>query len=296
MDGDTKRVFCSDADSGTTRCWEGLNPEVLALIFVRIPPEQVLQAIQLVCKSWREVIAGPYCWTDIDVEQWCRRCCSADSNDTIVRRLVRRSRGTVRMLSAYKLSDSAFSYVANCGRCLTVLKIPMSEVTDRIVEKHAESLSNVAVLDISYCLKITCIGISALGKHCKCLVHLGRNMPPPDFEWPPNVSSQVDDGEAMVIADTMPGLRQLELGYGRFGDRGLDAILTKCLSLTHLDIQGCLGVKLKGDIEEKLNRLVVFWRPWEAIVYDVQSSDDGDNAEEDTSESSFSDSEQSENT
>ncbi|XP_042507847.1 F-box protein FBW2-like [Macadamia integrifolia] len=300
MDGERKRV-CSDADSGgdnrydgcgRSGLWEGLDPEILALIFVRIPAEQLVGEVQLVCKSWREAIAGPYCWTNIDVEQWCRRCSNTDVSDCLVRRLVRRSRGTVRLLSAYKLGDSGFSYVANCGRYLKVLKIPMSEVTDRIVEKHAESLSKVVFLDISYCLKITCKGLAALGMHCKSLVHLRRNMPPPELQWPAQVASQVDDEEAMVIADTMPGLCELELGYGRFGDCGLDAILTKCQSLTHLDILGCWSVKLEGDLEEKCQSLAFFKSPWDAND-DLSVSEDGSDAEEDASVFSPSDSEQS---
>ncbi|XP_043718090.1 F-box protein FBW2-like [Telopea speciosissima] len=305
MNRESKSV-CSDAgsgaDTGNDGCgrsgwWEGLSPEILALIFVRIPAEELVQEVQLVCKSWRETIAGPYCWTDIDVEKWCRRCSSTDVTDCLVRRLVRRSRDSVRLLSAYKLGDSGFSYVANYGRCLKVLKIPMSEVTDRIVEKHAESLSKVALLDISYCLKITCKGLAALGMHCKSLVRLRRNMPPPpppELQFPAAPEPQVDDGEAMVIADSMPGLCELELGYGRFRDRGLDAILTKCQSLTHLDIQGCWNVKLEGNLEEKCGRLAVFKSPWDANFDDLPLSDDGSDAEEDeASEFSPLDSEQS---
>nr|DAD44257.1 TPA_asm: hypothetical protein HUJ06_002487 [Nelumbo nucifera] len=126
----------------------------------------------------------------------------------------------------------------------------MSDVTDKMVEKHAESLAMVTVLDISYCLKISSKGLEALGKHCKALTHLKRNMPPPEWEQLAVEvdAAKMDDGEAMIIADTMPKLRHLELGFGRFSDRGLDAIFTKCRALTHLDIQGCWSVKLEGDL------------------------------------------------
>ena len=128
------------------------------------------------------------------------------------------------------------------GRFLKVLKIPMSEVTDNMVEKHAVSLANMTVLDISYCLKITCKGLEAFGKNCKALVHLRRNMPPPELV--PTYNVKPDVSEALTIADTMPGLQHLELGYGRFTDVGLEAIFAKCKALTHLDIQGCWSVKL----------------------------------------------------
>ena len=53
--------------------WEGLNPEILALIFTRIPAEQRIVVLSLVCKSWSQCLCGPYCWADIDIEQWCRK-------------------------------------------------------------------------------------------------------------------------------------------------------------------------------------------------------------------------------
>lgn len=230
----------------------GLNPEILALIFVRIPADMMVRSVPLVCKPWREAVAGSYCWTDIDVEDWCRRRKDNNSHsvDSVVRKLVRRSKSTFKRLSTYGLGYSGFSFVANCGRCLKVLEIPMSEITDLMVLKHAESLENLTELDISYCLRITSNGIETFGKQCKSLVHLKRNMPPPDWG-----SVKTDDSEAVGIADTMSGLRGLELGYGRFGDSGLNAILCNCKELNQLDIRGCLRVELIGDLEEKCERL-----------------------------------------
>ncbi|CAL5380060.1 unnamed protein product [Camellia sinensis] len=286
MGSNKKKVGCGGGEEGR---WEGLNPEVLAQIFVRIEAEERVNTVGLVCRSWLEAVAGPYCWTDIDIEQWCRR-----SNrpphlvDSAVRKLVRRSKCTFTRLSAYKLSDSAFSFIANCARYLKVLQIPMSEVTDKVVEKHAGSLVNITVLDISYCLKITCKGLTYFGKKCKSLIHLKRNMPPPEWENPTQVvTSKIDDSEAMIIADTMTGLRHLQLGFGRFGDHGLDSILTKCKELTHLDIQGCWNVEMEGELEDKCKRLAVFKSPW-LDDYEDEGSSETDGSGADTSDQSSS--------
>uniref|UniRef100_A0A5B7B6F1 Putative F-box protein FBW2-like n=1 Tax=Davidia involucrata TaxID=16924 RepID=A0A5B7B6F1_DAVIN len=164
----------------------------------------------------------------------------------------------------------------------------MSDVTDLMVEKHAESLVNVTVLDISYCLKITYKGLEAFGKHCKSLIHLKRNMPPPAWETPTKVvASKIDDREAMIIAGKMMGLHHLELGFGHFGDYGLDAIFTKCKALTHLDIQGCWSVELEGDLEDKCERLVVFKSPW-FDDYDNRCSSDNDSSGADAGEETSS--------
>ena len=88
-------------------------------------------------------------------------------------------------------------------------------------------------------------------------------MPPP--EWKSPVEGNVlhsDDSEAMVIANTMSGLQRLELGFGSFGDAGLDSILTKCRALSYLDIQGCWNVKLEGDLESRCMQLEFFSGLW----------------------------------
>lgn len=145
-------------------------------------------------------------------------------------------------------------------RCLKVLQIPMSEVSDKMVEKHA--VATLTVLDISYCLRITSKGLKAVGKSCKFLIQLKRNMPPLELEETEKRAKKMDDGEAMAIANTMPGLNRLELAYGRFGDHGLNAILTNCKALTRLDIEGCLYVELNGDLEQRCGQLMDFKPPW----------------------------------
>ncbi|XP_022733958.1 F-box protein FBW2-like [Durio zibethinus] len=177
-------------------------------------------------------VLGPFCWADTDIQECCRsRYLPVEYVNSAVRKLVRRSKGTFRLLSAFRLGDTGFAFAANCGRYLKVLEIPTSEVNDKIVEKFAESLANLTVLDISYCLKITHVGIEAVGKNCKSLIQLKRNMPPPELERFSSIL-KLDDREAMVVADTMPLLQDLQLGFGCFGDFGLYAILAenKCHS------------------------------------------------------------------
>lgn len=96
------------------RCWAGLNPELLALIFVRVKPvDEMVRLVPLVCRPWREVLAGPDCWAHIDVERWCRRSAKTPAIDSVVRKLVLRSRGTLRTLSAYKIGYSAFFHACS---------------------------------------------------------------------------------------------------------------------------------------------------------------------------------------
>ncbi|KVI05226.1 F-box protein FBW2-like [Cynara cardunculus var. scolymus] len=260
-----KRVVVSSSETTAVvveqlRGWEGLNPEILALIFVRIPADAMVRGVPFVCKPWMEVVAGPYCWHDIDVEAWCRRrdVSRAVDVDFVVKKLVRRSKFTVQRLSAYRLGESGFFLVSICGRSLKVLQSPMSSITDYMVIKHIKPLPNLKLLDISHCYKITHKGIAAFGNHCKSLIHLKRRMPPLLDED----CSPIDDSEAKTIATTMVSLQRIELCFGRFGDMGISEIVTKCKSLTHLDIEGSCNVELNyGDLKEICESLEHFRCP-----------------------------------
>ncbi|KAI3974794.1 hypothetical protein MKX01_028054 [Papaver californicum] len=159
-----------------------------------------------------------------------------------------------------------------------------------MVEKHVTSFAKLTFLDISNCLWITCRGLEILGNNCKSLTSLRRNMPPPDWkEAEKTLHAKVNDGEAMVIADTVEALSHLELCYGRFVNLGLDALLTKCKNLIHLEILGSVCVRLDGDLLDRYERLAVFRGPCDD--FDAYSKDDGDDDEAAVS-SSDSDSDQ----
>ncbi|KAH7655649.1 RNI-like protein [Dioscorea alata] len=271
-------VVRREAGEKRRRWSEGMSPEVLALIFSRFPADELLRAVPFVCKSWHEAVAGPYCWSEIEIEAWCRRVNRTDVIDFAVRKLVRRSSGTLRRLSAYRIGDSGFAYAASFGKLLNVLRIPVSEMSSVTVEKYAGSLSLLTVLDISYCLNLNARSIKVFGNNCRCLIHLRRNMPPPEVELNQgnHVGSREDEEEALAVANTMPKLEQLELAFGRFSDHGLDAILTKCKALQKLDIRGCWNVRLDGDVGLRCDSIRSFRDPWEDEYAAVDANGDDD--------------------
>ncbi|XP_042448972.1 F-box protein FBW2-like [Zingiber officinale] len=255
--------------------WSELTAEVLASIFSLIPTDELARTMSFVCRSWRDVLAEPYCWSIVNLEDWCRRVDRTDVIDFVVRQLVRRSRGTIRRLSVYHLGDSGFVHAASC-RSLGVLEMPVSFVSDKMVKKHESLLANLTLLDISHCANITAGGIEVLGKNCKGLVDLRRNMAPPEITHDDDLPSLVDEGEAMAVANSMVGLRHLELSYGRFSDKGLVAILSNCTALAFLEIRGCWCVRLAGDVEPMCQRIETFFDPWENHIFleDDDSSED----------------------
>lgn len=127
MEGESSKRACVKVENDVVGGrWDELNPEILASIFVRIVPAEVMvRTVALVCRSWMEAVAGPYCWAEIDLENWCRKCCIANNFhliDPLVRKIIRRSRFTFRRLSTYRLGNVGFSFAANwyCSSCCFV--------------------------------------------------------------------------------------------------------------------------------------------------------------------------------
>ncbi|MBA0597282.1 hypothetical protein Gorai_007093, partial [Gossypium raimondii] len=120
---------------------------------------------------------------------------------------------------------------------LRVLRVPHSKINDSIVEQTAPRLSTVTFLDLSYCPKIGAQAIEAIGKHCKLLVTLCRNM-----YFLDSAGKDEPEDEANAIAATMPRLKHLELGFHNISTECVLNIISSCPQLEHLDINGCLTV------------------------------------------------------
>ncbi|KAG0480357.1 hypothetical protein HPP92_010928 [Vanilla planifolia] len=228
------------------RAWEELIPDALGLIFRNLSLQEMLTVVPRVCKSWNRVATGPYCWQEIDLEDWSRRA-DPEQIDRMLHLLVRWSCGSFRRLAVSGLpNDSLFSFIANHASSLLSLELPRSEMSDVVVEQLAAKLSTITFLDISSCKKIGARALEAFGKHCRSLVSLRRTMHP--LEVANNVSQ---DDEAHAIAISMPKLRHIELAYVLLSTKGVLDILTHCKELEFLDIRGCWNVKLEEKLLEE---------------------------------------------
>ncbi|MFQ6642280.1 hypothetical protein Gotur_017156 [Gossypium turneri] len=93
------------------RHWDQLPPDVLGLIFTNLSLQELLTVIPCVCKSWSKAVTGPYCWQDIDLDEWSCRC-RPHQLDRMLRMLVTRSNGSLRNLHVAGLqNDSNFSFI-----------------------------------------------------------------------------------------------------------------------------------------------------------------------------------------
>ena len=87
------------------RPWDELIPDALGQIFRRLPLDETLNVVPRVCKSWATAVRGPYCWQEIDIEDWSRYR-RAESLDRMLLLLISRSHGSLRKLCVYGLSTS----------------------------------------------------------------------------------------------------------------------------------------------------------------------------------------------
>ena len=91
--------------------WDELIPDALGLIFSNLSLQEVLTVIPSVCKSWRKAVIGPYCWLEIDIEEWSNQC-QPDHLDQMLRMLITRSNGSLRKLCVSGLqNDTIFSFI-----------------------------------------------------------------------------------------------------------------------------------------------------------------------------------------
>ena len=78
-----------------SRHWEDLLPDALGLIFHNLSHQEKLTVIPRVCKPWSKAVMGPYCWQEIDIEEWSNGSGSGDV-DRMLRLLTTRSYGCLR--------------------------------------------------------------------------------------------------------------------------------------------------------------------------------------------------------
>ncbi|KAI4307416.1 hypothetical protein L6164_030608 [Bauhinia variegata] len=258
------------------RSWDELIPDALGLIFANLSLQERLTVIPRVCKQWAKAVTGPYCWQEIEIEDWSNRC-QPEQLDRIVEMLITRSCGSLRKLSVSGLqTDKMFTFIAENAGSLQTLRLPRSNMTDPIVEQIAGKFSMVSFLDVSYCIKISAHALEMIGKNCKLLEGLCRNMHPLDTAGKP-----LQDDEAYAIASTMPKLKHLEMAYHLITTDGVLEILSSCQKLESLDLRGCWGVKLDSMFQKQKFPKVKILGP---LVLDYYEEDDWDEA------SDFSDS------
>lgn len=235
------------------RPWDELISDTLGLIFRNLSLEEKLLVVPCVCKAWGEIVNGPYCWQEIDIENWS--CQYPHNVDRMVRMLISRSGGSFQKLCVSELPCDTFAFIADNAHALKSLELYRGHMTDSIIEQVIPKLASVTMLNLSYCNNLGPRGIVSIGEHCKSLTWFRCSMHPGNYQKL-GITSQKN--EAHAIATSMPNLKHLGITYMLVDTDDVLKILESCRSLESLDLRGCWNVKLdKKFIKEKFPELKI---------------------------------------
>ncbi|KAL8047137.1 hypothetical protein ABFX02_08G219700 [Erythranthe guttata] len=247
------------------RRWDELIPDALALIFKNLSLLEVLTVVPRVCKSWGRAIMGPYCWQEIDIDEWSRTS-KPEIVDRMLQLLITRSCGSLRKLAVFGLAnEQSIMFIANNAQSLRTLRVPRCELNDSITGNSISMLLNLTFLDLSYCVNIGAETLKAIGQSCKFLASLRRIMHPLEV-----IEKLSQDDEALAIASTMPRLKHLEIAYLLVETSSIVEIIKNCKNLELLDVRGCWNVDLDDKFVKGYPKLRVVG-PVVVDCYDVMN-------------------------
>ncbi|XP_074265501.1 F-box protein FBW2-like [Silene latifolia] len=116
------------------RQWDEMIPDALGIIFKKLPLEDILTVIPRVCKSWGKAVQGPYCWQEIDIDEWSS-VCQPENVDRMLRLLITRSYGSLRKLNVSRVNnDQIFAFIVEQYSKTTLLKFHNNVVKQLNVE------------------------------------------------------------------------------------------------------------------------------------------------------------------
>lgn len=110
------------AGANETPSWAKLNPDALAEIFCRVPFEDRMRTLPLVCKGWRNASSYPACWRYLDMLDWFQKRAEKDylwefesesAVENVIMKAVDKSCGQLRLLRTKNCSDAAINYIAD---------------------------------------------------------------------------------------------------------------------------------------------------------------------------------------
>ncbi|CAH8391004.1 unnamed protein product [Eruca vesicaria subsp. sativa] len=253
-------------EDGEYRNWAELPDGLTSSILSRLDTVDILENAQKVCTSWRRVCKNPAMFRKIDMRNSedmgysieiikIVMGISGDNLEIMCRHAVDRSQGGLVEINIRHIgSDSLLNYIADSSRNLRSLKVAL--IPTITIGGLTESLVKLPLLEELQVSYSTLWGdsLKKIGQSCPKLKTLLLHC----F----GIAGVCDDEDALAIAETMPGLRTLQLLSNGLTDAGLNAILDNCPDLENLDLSLCLNVFLVGDLEKRCSeRMSVFIRP-----------------------------------
>ncbi|KAL3701578.1 hypothetical protein R1sor_019600 [Riccia sorocarpa] len=237
------------------RPWASLMGDLMADVFRRLPFEELLKTVPLVCKAWRTACHSSACWKDVDMRPWIKNKCELnygwefdckEEMEDALKLVVDRSHGQLRSLRTMFCSNESLEYIAK--NCPLLVELSITEsfyVEDESALLLAENCRLLKSLDLSDCYRLTARSLEMFGRNCCGLIRFSRNMlRSHEFD---GLDLPDGDQEAVAISSHMRGLKHLELKRSlSLTDSGLMHIASGCRELESLDLACCSSVSPRG--------------------------------------------------
>nr|CAB3446703.1 unnamed protein product [Digitaria exilis] len=250
------------------RDWAEMPLDALAAVFGKLDVAEILTGAGLVCRAWRRLAASdPTLWRRVDM------CHQGDLLETeyaeaMARAAVDRAAGTMEAFWANTfLPVLAYLPISACRAPL--LKSLQLSLCHRVSnEGFAEAISclpQLEELDVTFCSLhgSVCDTIGRACRELKCF-RLNERWSILQSEFAP-YEGMDDDTEALGIANTMPGLQNLQLIGNNLTNDGLMAILDRCPHLQSLDIRQCYNIQMDDVMKSKCARIQDLKLPHDSI-------------------------------
>ncbi|KAK7329914.1 hypothetical protein VNO77_24096 [Canavalia gladiata] len=241
--------------------WGELTRECLINILSRLSLEDRWRGTMLVCKSWFSAFREPSLHSIFDLDpffdsppestHWWTPEFEAKI-DSMLRSVVQWAQTSLTEIRVRHCSDRSLAFAAQRCSNLEVLSIrSCPRVTDDSISKLALNCPKLRELDVSYCYDITHESLVLIGRNCPNLKVLKRNL----MNWLDpsqhqgivpdeylNACPQDGDSEAAAISNSMPHLECLEIRFSKLSAKGLNSICQGCPNLEFLDLYGCANL------------------------------------------------------
>ncbi|PSS29018.1 F-box protein [Actinidia chinensis var. chinensis] len=242
-------------EASEARNWAELPQDVTATILQKLGAIDILQSVQKVCMAWRSICKDPAIWRSIDMHN------SGDLWDMdydlvkMAKHAIDRSCGQLVNINVeYFGTDCLLQYIGERASQLRRLQLVCCcGISDEGLSEAAKKLPFLEELGIHYGMlsKEALENVGRCSPQLKSLKFNKQGSKGPHMEY---------DDEALAIAETMPGLRHLQLFGNRMTNDGLKAILDGCPQLESLDLRQCFNVNLGGTLGKHCSEQIKFLR------------------------------------
>ncbi|KAJ7969051.1 F-box protein [Quillaja saponaria] len=223
--------------------WLELPRDLITTILLKLGAIEILTSAQNVCSLWREICMDPLMWRAIDMHNLGDLLDIPYGLEIMCRHAIDRSCGQLVDINIeYFGTDELLKYITDSTSQLRRLQLRMcNNISDEGLIVAVRKLPLLEELEISYC-SFSTDPLGTVGHSCPLLKSLRLNNKG-------SLRAHLEcNEEALAIAESMHGLRHLQLFGNKLTNDGLLAILDGCPELESLDLRQCFYVSLGGNL------------------------------------------------